>query len=82
MAVGHRAAQDPRFPRRSPIPGWKQILTNIRRLPTVIFGLSLRLISGSGKWIRRLRRAVGSAEILDHPIQEAVKLDAASFITN
>lgn len=48
----------------------------------MIFEVSLRLISGSGKWIRRLRRAVGSAEILDHPIQEAVKLDAASFITN
>lgn len=48
----------------------------------MIFGFSLRLISGSGEWIRRLHRAVGSAEILDHPIQEAVELDAASFITN
>ena len=43
-------------------------------MTTAIFGVPLRLISEPGKLVRRLRRTVGSVEILDYPIQEAVEL--------
>ena len=52
----------------------KQILTKMRRLQTATFGFSLCFISEPGKLFCRLQRAVGSAEILDHPIQKVVEL--------